>query len=47
MDSSKRFNEGGIDRYGSIPRLRGYLSYAAMTQILEAVDRASTTDTVP
>ncbi len=44
-DSSKRFIQGVIDKYNHTPTSRCYLGYAAMTQILEAVGRAGTTDT--
>lgn len=44
-DSSKRFIQGVIDKYNHTPTSRCYLGYAAMTQILEAVKRAGTTDT--
>jgi branched-chain amino acid transport system substrate-binding protein len=44
-DSSKRFIQGVIDKYNHTPTSRCYLGYAAMTQILEAIQRAGTTDT--
>jgi branched-chain amino acid transport system substrate-binding protein len=44
-DSSKRFIQGVIDKYNHIPTSRCYHGYAAMTQILEAVQRAGTTKT--
>jgi branched-chain amino acid transport system substrate-binding protein len=44
-DSSKRFIQGVIDKYNHTPTSRCYLGYAAMTQILEAVQRAGNTDT--
>jgi branched-chain amino acid transport system substrate-binding protein len=44
-ESSKRFIQGVIDKYNHTPTSRCYLGYAAMTQILEAVRRAGTTDT--
>jgi branched-chain amino acid transport system substrate-binding protein len=44
-ESSKRFIQGVIDKYNHTPTSRCYLGYAAMTQILEAVQRAGTTDT--
>ncbi len=44
-ESSKRFVQGVIDKYNHTPTSRCYLGYAAMTQILEAVQRAGTTDT--
>lgn len=44
-DSSKRFIQGVIDKYNHTPTSRCYLGYAAMTQILEAIQRAGTTQT--
>ena len=44
-DSSRRFIQGVIDKYNHTPTSRCYLGYAAMTQILEAIQRAGTTDT--
>ena len=44
-DSSKRFIQGVIDKYNHTPTSRCYHGYAAMTQILEAVQRAGTTET--
>jgi branched-chain amino acid transport system substrate-binding protein len=44
-ESSKRFIQGVIDKYNHTPTSRCYLGYAAMTQILEAMRRAGTTDT--
>ncbi|MEW6544600.1 MAG: ABC transporter substrate-binding protein [Nitrospirota bacterium] len=44
-ESSRRFIQGVIDKYNHTPTSRCYLGYAAMTQILEAVRRAGTTDT--
>ena len=44
-ESSKRFIQGVIDKYNHTPTSRCYLGYAAMMQILEAVQRAGTTDT--
>ncbi|HYM37575.1 MAG TPA: ABC transporter substrate-binding protein [Nitrospiraceae bacterium] len=44
-ESSKRFIQGVIDKYNHTPTSRCYLGYAAMTQILEAAQRAGTTDT--
>jgi branched-chain amino acid transport system substrate-binding protein len=44
-ESSKRFIQGVIDKYNHTPTSRCYLGYAAMTQILEALQRAGTTDT--
>jgi branched-chain amino acid transport system substrate-binding protein len=44
-DSSKRFIQGVIDKYNHTPTSRCYLGYAAMIQILEAIERAGSTDT--
>ena len=44
-DSSRRFIQGVIDKYNHTPTSRCYLGYAAMTQILEAIQRAGSTDT--
>ncbi|HJT22893.1 MAG TPA: ABC transporter substrate-binding protein [Nitrospira sp.] len=44
-ESSKRFIQAVIDKYNHTPTSRCYLGYAAMTQVLEAVQRAGTTDT--
>ncbi len=44
-ESSKRFIQGVIDKYNHTPTSRCYLGYAAMTQILEAIERAGTTET--
>jgi branched-chain amino acid transport system substrate-binding protein len=44
-ESSKRFIQGVIDKYQHTPTSRCYLGYAAMTQILEAIERAGTTET--
>lgn len=44
-ESSKRFIQGVIDKYNHTPTSRCYLGYAAMTQILEAIQRTGTTDT--
>ena len=44
-DSSKRFIQGVIDKYSHTPTSRCYLGYAAMTQILEAIQRAGSTHT--
>jgi branched-chain amino acid transport system substrate-binding protein len=43
-ESSRRFIQGVVDKYGHTPTSRCYLGYAAMTQILEAVQRAETTE---
>ncbi len=44
-ESSRRFIQGVIDKYNHTPTSRCYHGYAAMTQLLEAVHRAGTTDT--
>jgi branched-chain amino acid transport system substrate-binding protein len=44
-ESSRRFIQGVIEKYHPTPTSRCYHGYAAMTQILEAVQRAGTTDT--
>ena len=44
-ESSRRFIQGVIDKYSHTPTSRCYLGYAAMTQILEAMQRAGSTDT--
>lgn len=44
-EGSKRFIQSVIDKYNHTPTSRCYLGYGAMTQILEAVRRAGTTDT--
>jgi branched-chain amino acid transport system substrate-binding protein len=44
-ESSRRFVQGVIDKYNHTPTSRCYLGYAAMMQILEAVQRAGTTET--
>ena len=44
-DGSKRFIQGVIDKYNHTPTSRCYLGYAAMTQILEAMERAGSTET--
>ncbi|MBA2485223.1 MAG: ABC transporter substrate-binding protein [Nitrospira sp.] len=43
-DGSRRFIQGVVDKYNHTPTSRCYLGYAAMTQILEAMQRAGTTD---
>jgi branched-chain amino acid transport system substrate-binding protein len=43
-ESSRRFIQGVIDKYNHTPTSRCYLGYAAMTQILEAMQRAGSTD---
>ncbi len=44
-ESSRRFIQGVIEKYNHTPTSRCYHGYAAMTQILEAVRRAGTTET--
>lgn len=44
-ESSRRFIQGVIDKYNHTPTSRCYHGYAAMTQILEAIQRAGTTGT--
>ena len=44
-DSSRRFIQGVIDKYNHTPTSRCYLGYAATTQILEAMQRAGSTQT--
>jgi branched-chain amino acid transport system substrate-binding protein len=44
-EGSRRFIQGVIDKYNHTPTSRCYLGYAAMMQILEAVQRARSTDT--
>ncbi|BCA54501.1 putative Leu/Ile/Val-binding protein, periplasmic-binding component of ABC transport system [Nitrospira sp. KM1] len=44
-EGSKRFIQAVIDKYNHTPTSRCYLGYAAMTQILEAMERAGSTDT--
>lgn len=43
-ESSKRFIQAVVDKYQHTPTSRCYLGYAAMTQILEAIQRAETTE---
>jgi branched-chain amino acid transport system substrate-binding protein len=43
-ESSRRFIQGVIDKYNHTPTSRCYLGYAAMTQVLEAIQRAGTTE---
>jgi branched-chain amino acid transport system substrate-binding protein len=43
-ESSKRFIQGVIDKYNHTPTSRCYLGYAAVTQILEAIQRSGGTD---
>lgn len=44
-EGSRRFIQGVIDKYSHTPTSRCYLGYAAMTQILDAMQRAGTTET--
>ena len=44
-DGSRRFIQGVIDKYNHTPTSRCYLGYAAMMQILEAMQRTGSTDT--
>ena len=44
-EGSRRFIQGVIDKYNHTPTSRCYLGYAAMIQILEAIQRAGSTDT--
>lgn len=44
-DGSRRFIQGVVEKYNHTPTSRCYLGYAAMTQILEAIRRAGTTET--
>ena len=44
-ESSTRFIQAVVDKYNHTPTSRCYLGYAAMTQILEAIQRAGTTET--
>lgn len=44
-ESSRRFIQAVVDKYNHTPTSRCYLGYAAMTQILEAVHRAGSTET--
>ena len=43
-ESSKQFIQAVVDKYNHTPTSRCYLGYAAMTQILEAIKRAGSTD---
>ncbi len=43
--SSRQFIQGVIDKYNHTPTSRCYHGYAAATQILEAIQRAGTTET--
>ncbi len=44
-EGSRRFIQGVIDKYNHTPTSRCYLGYAAMTQLLEAIQRTGSTDT--
>jgi len=44
-ESSRRFIQSVIDKYHHTPTSRCYHGYAAMTQVLEAIQRAGTTET--
>ena len=44
-EGSRRFIQGVIDKYNHTPTSRCYLGYAAMTQLLEAIQRAGSTET--
>ncbi len=44
-EGSKRFIQAVVEKYSHTPTSRCYLGYAAMTQILEAMQRAGTTET--
>ena len=44
-DGSRRFIQGVVDKYNHTPTSRCYLGYAAISQMLEAMQRAGTTDT--
>jgi branched-chain amino acid transport system substrate-binding protein len=44
-ESSKRFIQAVVDKYHHTPTSRCYLGYAAMTQVLEAIQRAGTMET--
>ncbi|MBX3237589.1 MAG: ABC transporter substrate-binding protein [Nitrospiraceae bacterium] len=43
-EGSRRFIQGVVEKYNHTPTSRCYLGYAAMTQILEAIQRAGTTE---
>ena len=43
-EGSRRFIQGVVDKYSHTPTSRCYLGYAAMTQILEAIQRAGATE---
>ena len=44
-EGSRRFIQGVVEKYNHTPTSRCYLGYAAMTQTLEAMQRAGTTET--
>ncbi|MCE3224934.1 MAG: putative Leu/Ile/Val-binding protein periplasmic-binding component of transport system [Nitrospira sp.] len=44
-EGSRRFVQAVVDKYNHTPTSRCYLGYAAMTQILEAIQRAGSTAT--
>jgi branched-chain amino acid transport system substrate-binding protein len=44
-ESSRRFIQAVVEKYNHTPTSRCYLGYAAMTQLLEAIQRAGSTDT--
>ena len=44
-EGSRRFIQGVIDKYNHTPTSRCYLGYAAMMQILDAIQRAGSTET--
>jgi branched-chain amino acid transport system substrate-binding protein len=44
-EGSKRFIQAVVEKYNHTPTSRCYLGYTAMTQILEAMQRAGTTET--
>ena len=43
-EGSRRFIQGVVEKYSHTPTSRCYLGYAAMTQILEAIQRAGSTE---
>jgi branched-chain amino acid transport system substrate-binding protein len=43
-ESSKQFIQAVVDKYNHTPTSRCYLGYAATTQVLEAIERAGSTD---
>lgn len=43
-EGSRQFIRAVVDKYNHTPTSRCYLGYAAMTQILEAIQRAGTTN---